>query len=127
MEIILDTNALSALADGNIDLAVKLDAVKKLFIPVIVMGEYRYGISMSKYRRNYENWLDGIVEDITILPILDSTSEFYSAICRKLKKAGTPIPTNDIWIAALALEHHLPIISRDQHLKKIDKLTVVPF
>lgn len=125
MDLIFDTNTLSAFADGDTTLLKNLENVSQIYLPVVVLGEYRYGVSMSKYRKNYEYWLDSSLNDFTILPVLDTTTKHYSLICKKLKLAGTPIPTNDIWISALAQEHQLPIITRDSHFKKVEKLNVL--
>jgi len=113
--MILDTNALSAFADGDEALLVQLEAAPRLSLPVIVLGEYRFGIRHSRYRRAYESWLTGAVADFEVLPILETTTEHYAALCQELKNAGQPIPTNDAWIAALCREHRLPVVSQDRH------------
>jgi len=123
--MILDTNALSAFADGDDALLAKLDTALELCVPVIVLGEYRFGIRQSRYRRSYEKWLDDALRDMAVLPILDSTAEHYAGICQELMKGGTPIPSNDVWIAALCREHGLPIVSRDQHFGAVTGLRLV--
>lgn len=113
--MILDTNGLSALAAGEPTLEPVLRKASQLAIPVIVLGEYRYGISQSRNRQQYEQWLKEHLQEFRILDIEDRTTVPYSAVRAELKKAGTPIPSNDVWIAALCRQHSLPLVSRDRH------------
>ena len=113
--MILDTNGLSALVEGEPSLEPVLRKAEHLAIPAIVLGEYRYGISHSRNRLHYQQWLQQYLPQFRILDIEDGTTIPYAAVRTELKKAGTPIPSNDVWIAALCRQHSLPIISRDQH------------
>jgi predicted nucleic acid-binding protein len=113
--LIIDTNGLSAMADGDPGLAAVLHNPSELAIPVIVLGEYRYGIAISRLRTRYEKWLRGLVLDCRILAVDDRTASEYAVIRGEQRKSGRPIPTNDCWIAALARQHSLPILSRDAH------------
>lgn len=58
----------------------------------------------------------------TVLAILESTTQFYATVRQRLKKQGTPIPENDIWIAALALEYNLPVLSNDLHFDRVQQI-----
>ena len=113
--MILDTNGLSALAEGEPALESILRKAAQVAIPVIVLGEYRYGISHSRYRKHYEQWLGQFLSAFRILEVDERTTVSYSSVRTELKKAGTPIPSNDVWIAALCRQHSLPIVSRDRH------------
>ncbi|HXX02374.1 MAG TPA: type II toxin-antitoxin system VapC family toxin [Candidatus Acidoferrales bacterium] len=113
--MILDTNALSAFIDGDTVLGEVLSQQQRAAIPVIVLGEFRYGIAGSKYRSSYEQWLDIHLGDFEVLPVTAETATAYASVRVALKRAGTPIPANDAWIAALALRHRLPVLSRDAH------------
>ena len=113
--MILDTNALSAVAEGDPVLAPLLQRAAQIAIPVIVLGEYRYGISHSRNRRQYEEWLTEYLRNFRILEVEEQTTIPYGAVRSELKKAGTPIPSNDVWIAALCRQHALPLLSRDRH------------
>lgn len=113
--MILDTNALSALAEGERSLAPVLREATLVAVSVIALGEYRYGISHSRDRLSYERWLTEYLPAFRILEIDERTTVHYAAVRGQLKKAGTPIPSNDAWIAALARQHLLPIVSRDRH------------
>ena len=120
--MILDTNALSALAEGDTDLEPVLRQAAQLALPVIVIGEFRYGISQSRYRSQYERWLSEYLPEFRILDVDERTATFYGAIRGELKKAGTPIPANDAWISALCRQHALPLISRDRHFDAVSGL-----
>jgi tRNA(fMet)-specific endonuclease VapC len=117
--VILDTNALSAAADDDPGLAAVLARAEQIALPVIVLGEYRHGIAQSRHRTSYENWLEGLLNDCLVLDIQEPTTHYYAEISRELKRKGkpipTPIPTNDLWIAALCRQHALPLLSRDRH------------
>jgi len=113
--LILDTNALSAVVEGDPVLAPLLRKATQIAIPVIVLGEYRYGISHSRNRRQYEEWLTEYLRNFRILEVEERTTIPYGAVRSELKKAGTPIPSNDVWIAALSRQHALPLLSRDRH------------
>jgi tRNA(fMet)-specific endonuclease VapC len=113
--MILDTNALSAAADDDPAVISLLARADQIAIPVIVLGEYRYGIAQSRNRTNYENWLIGLLTDCLALDINEPTTHYYAEIVLELKQKGKPIPTNDLWIAALCRQHSLPLLSRDHH------------
>lgn len=113
--MILDTNAFSAFADADEALLSVLDGTEELFLPVIVLGEYRYGISSSRYRTRYQQWLARDLQLFRVLEIVESTTVHYATIRSLLKTQGTPIPANDCWIASLAKEYRLPVVSRDMH------------
>lgn len=113
--MILDTNALSAAADNDPAVVVHLARADQVAIPVIVLGEYRYGIAQSRHRVGYENWLVGLLHDCMVFDVNEPTTHYYAEIVLELKQKGKPIPTNDLWIAALCRQHSLPILSRDRH------------
>ena len=123
--MILDTNGLSALAEGDAALEPIIRRAAQLAIPVIVLGEYRYGISQSRHRARYERWLVEYLREFRILDVDQTTTISYSAVRAELKKAGTPIPANDVWIAALCRQHSLPLISRDRHFDAVRGITRV--
>ena len=99
--------------DPGIDTAVA--ELPFLAIPVIVLGEYRYGIVQSRYRTKYERWLNGLVSVCEVLEVTEPTTIFYAVLQDELRRAGRPVPTNDIWIAALCRQHDLSLLSRDRH------------
>jgi tRNA(fMet)-specific endonuclease VapC len=113
--MIVDTNALSAAADADPGVIAILARSDQMAIPVIVLGEYRYGIAQSRHRATYEKWLTGLLHDCIMLDITEPTTHHYADITIELKRLGKPIPTNDLWIAALCRQHSLPLLSRDHH------------
>ena len=117
--MILDTNALSAFVDGDRSVAERLAGEGRAAIPVIVLGEFRYGIAASRHRSTYEGWLMEHVTDFDVLTVTEETAVRYAQVRAALKKSGHPIPANDAWIAALALQHRLSVLSRDEHFDSV--------
>lgn len=113
--MILDTNALSAAAEEHLGVMEIVAGVEQLALPVVVIGEYRYGIAQSRHKARYRRWLDGLIADCTVLDVTEQTTLHYATINVELRQAGKPIPTNDLWIAALCRQHGLPLLSRDRH------------
>lgn len=113
--MILDTNAVSALADNSQSIASVAGDVDTLSIPVIVIGEFRYGVLGSRYKKRYRAWLSQLLSVSRLLVIDEGTADEYAKVRHELRRAGTPIPSNDAWIAALARQHRLPVLSHDGH------------
>jgi predicted nucleic acid-binding protein len=121
LDMILDTNALSAAADDDPAVAAILAGVEQMAIPVIVLGEYRHGIAESRNRASYESWLTELLRDCLVLDVNEPTTHCYAEITLELKRRGKPIPTNDVWIAALCRQHSLPLLSRDRHFDLVPR------
>ena len=117
--MILDTNAVSALSERDPDIPAALKGQATLFVPVIVIGEYHYGISGSRKRQETEAWFNAFLQTTQTLHLTEETAQQYAVVRRKLKEAGTPLPENDVWIAALAMQFGLPLLSRDAHFDKV--------
>ena len=117
--MILDTNALSAFADGAPELAPIVKSNAPVAIPVVVLGEYRYGIAHSSRSHRYRAWLEDFVPSCRVLSITEETSVWYAQVRSELRKTGKPIPSNDFWIAAPSRQHHLPVLSRDAHFDRV--------
>jgi tRNA(fMet)-specific endonuclease VapC len=120
--VILDTNALSAFAEGSTLVAAALRSSVQPAVPVVVLGEYLYGIAHSTRRRIYETWLNRYLPTFRVLEITMGTAAEYAAIRSELKQAGRPIPANDVWIAALCRQHELPLLSRNGHFDYVRHL-----
>jgi len=121
--LILDTNALSAFIDGDAGVGTILLSQQRVAIPIIVLGEFRYGIAGSRHRKIYEEWLDGNLAGFDILPLSEATTLAYAGLRVALKKLGKPIPANDAWIAALSIQHRLPVLTRDEHFDSLPDVT----
>ena len=117
--MILDTNGLSAAADGDEATRLILSAASQLVLPVIVLGEYRFGIRQSRHRARYNEWLRQLIPACRVLLVDEETAGRYAEIRTELKVKGRPIPANDLWIAALTRQHALPLLSRDQHFDAV--------
>ena len=118
----LDTNAVSALFAGDEALEVLLSSDERLALPVIVVGEYRFGLIRSRYRRQLETLLDRLVAESELLLVDDQTTRHYAEVREALKRKGRPLPENDVWIAALAVQHRMPIVTRDEHFDHVEGL-----
>lgn len=125
MEVALDTNALSDFAAGSEALGHALLPFRSLALPVTVLGEYRYGLHGSKRQARLNEWLLELLPEVRILEITERTTAVYARVRHQLRAAGTPIPENDVWIAAVAIEHSLPLASRDKHFKLVRGLEVL--
>jgi predicted nucleic acid-binding protein len=123
MEVILDTNGLSAWLDGDEKLKLKLIDAPKVWLSPIVLGEYRFGIKASRHREVYELNLADLEMDIPTLPIDAATSASYAEIRQDLKKCGRQFPWHDVWIAAQAKQHGFGIVSRDGHFDFVQGIT----
>lgn len=121
--MILDTNGLSAFAEGESTLEPILRKAAQIAVPVVVLGEYWYGISQSRDRAQYEKWLAEYLPKFRILDVDERTAISYSLVRTELRRAGTPIPSNDVWIAALCRQHSLPLLSRDRHFDAVSGIT----
>jgi tRNA(fMet)-specific endonuclease VapC len=118
--MIFDTNAVSAFADADAGVMQRLQQLSTtISLPVVVLGEYRYGLKSSRQRSAREKWLDDLEANCPVLDITSETSRMYAEIRHELRLAGQPIPENDIWIAALARQHGLPVLSQDTHFDQV--------
>ncbi len=121
--MIIDTNALTSLLQGDSALRLVLNAGLGGVLPVIAIGEYRAGIAGHRRSEDLRAKLNSVITGSVILDIDRDTAEHYAAIRHQLKLAGRPIPPNDIWIAALARQHAMPIVSRDAHFDHVPSVT----
>lgn len=113
--MILDTNAISALLDGNQQMSQILRKDSKHHLPLGVIGEYLFGLQSSEYGKRLESLFRRLEADSEILYPDRQTANSYATIRHDLKKRGRPIPEGDLWIAALARQHKLKIVSHDTH------------
>lgn len=120
--MILDTNGLSAVAGNNSAVESILREVDEVAIPVIVIGEYRYGIRQSRNRMRYEQWLEEMIRRCRVLVMDVETTDYYAEIRGELKREGRPIPISGLWVAALVRQQVLPLLSRDHHFDYVPHL-----
>ena len=120
--MILDTNALSALVARDANLIHLLEESPRVAVTLISLGEYEFGMLGSLRKKELGKWLDAFLERAEVLSADRQTLPHYAAIRQELKHAGTPIPANDVWIAALVRQHRMPLVSRDVHFDQVKQL-----
>ena len=99
-----------------------LKAADELFVPAVVLGELSYGARKSgKVQVNLERIRD-FEAVVSVLPVNATTADHYGIVKEALRAKGRPLPENDIWIAAVAVQHGLPVVSRDEHFREVDGL-----
>ena len=125
--MILDTNALSAWADGHAAIEAPLRAADRLVVPSVVLGEYYFGIRQSRHRSRYQEWLARYLPLTEIAAVNAATADTYADIRLELKWLGAPIPSNDAWIAALARQHGLSVLSNDRHFDVVEGVRRIAF
>lgn len=119
-EMLLDSNIVINYLNGKIE----LNTTSNLFIPIIVVGELFYGAEKS--HRTEEN-KKNIIEFLTLCKIVNVdyvTAQHYANIKVHLKNIGRPIPENDIWIAALANQYEIPLVTNDNHFRFIPSIKI---
>jgi predicted nucleic acid-binding protein len=124
MRVTVDTNRLTDLLRGDARLAERLGVCEEVWVPLMVLGEIKAGFHGGTQRHRNEALLQRFLAKATVSVLLPGreTAEHYARIFVQLKRAGTPVPDNDLWIAALALEHDLTLITRDRHFERIAQL-----
>lgn len=119
---LLDTNIVIALFAGDTSVQEGLAASEEVFVPSIVLGELYYGARKSERVRLNLARIDAFAASSTVLGCETETAREYGRIKNLLRIKGRPIPENDIWIAAVAQQHQLRLVSRDEHFKEVDGL-----
>ncbi len=129
MKIMLDTNAYVGFKRNVVEIVEFIVGAELILFSPIVLGELMFGFrNGTRFKENMDdlnNFLQH--EAVELAKIGDLTSDRYSRIAVQLKRQGTPIPTNDIWIAAQTMEHGVELITSDQHFEKINGLVYSTF
>ncbi len=123
-DVLLDTNIIIALFNSETKIAEKLDKLNKVYVPCIVAGELYYGANASKSKAKNISKINLFLDNCSVLQIDNSTAHHYGEIKAILRKKGTPIPENDIWIAAISVQHNLTLITRDAHFKMVEIISI---
>nr|WP_323257003.1 type II toxin-antitoxin system VapC family toxin [Spirulina sp. CCNP1310] len=121
----LDTNIVIALFANEVQIKENLAQANAIFIPSIVIGELSYGARKSGRVEANLAKIDLFVGDSTILVCDTETARQYGDVKNQLRLKGRPLPENDIWIAALALQHDLILVTRDTHFQAVEILQTV--
>jgi tRNA(fMet)-specific endonuclease VapC len=124
VRVALDTNRLTDLFQGDTELADRLGKCDEVWLPLVVLGEIQAGFYGGSQQHRNEVLLRNFLMKPTvgILAPTRDTAEHYARLFVQLKRAGTPIPDNDLWIAALVLQHDLVLITRDRHFERVPQL-----
>ena len=125
--VLIDTNIYSHAMRGDPESVIVLQQASEIGICSISIGELLSGFKAGKKERDNRKELEEFLDAprVQIYAVDENTAEFYADILNNLRKKRTPIPTNDIWIAAVAFQHGLKLFSRDQHFKKVQGLILV--
>lgn len=125
--ILIDTNIYSRAFRGDSSVVDILRKQAEIGISVVSIGEllsgFKGGNRESENKKELEEFLDS--PRVVVYPIDDETADFYSEVLHNLRTAGTPIPTNDIWIAASAFQQGLRLFSTDEHFESVKGLSLV--
>jgi predicted nucleic acid-binding protein len=125
MKVALDANRYSDLCRGAEEVVEQVSKCERIYLPLIVLGELRAGFQAGTRGRENERALArflGSPRARLLLPD-EQTSHHYGALFAQLRRQATPIPTNDIWIAALAIQHNLVLLTRDAHFDHLPQLS----
>lgn len=124
MRILIDTNRYRDFCAGVSEVVVHLQTADRIFLPFVTLGELRAGFLCGTRARQNETTLTRFLNRprVALLYPNEDTTRHYAQIFRQLRRQGTPIPTNDIWIAALAEQHSLLLYSRDTHFDHLPQL-----
>ena len=127
MRLALDTNRYTDLCRGEASVIETVELADEVWLPFIVLGELRAGFAVGSQGPRNEAVLRRFLlkPGVGILYPGEQTTHHYANVYRQLRKQGTPIPTNDMWIAALALEHSLVLCARDAHFDALAQITRV--
>lgn len=123
-KILLDTNIIIEVLNGNKEIADKINKLPGFSICVIVLGELYIGINRIANKQKHFKILNDFLQLCTVIELNAETARHYGEIVAALYKKGKPIPTNDIWIAACAKQHGFTLITHDKHFKEMHEITV---
>lgn len=121
---LLDTNIIIAWLGGETAIANKIEKAEEVHIPIIVVGELYYGATFSTHVQKNIKEIKKVTSNYNVLLIDEETAINYGNIKTALRKIGKPIPENDIWIAAIARQYELIVVTRDNHFKKINSISL---
>ena len=127
MRVALDTNRYVDLCKGVAETVAILEAADVVVMPFVVLAELRAGFAHGRRQVENERILRRFLmkEGVAVLFADDQTTHHYASVYRQLRKQGTPIPSNDLWLAALVLQHNLALHARDKHFDHLPQLVRV--
>lgn len=122
--ILVDTNAYAAFKRGDAEAIAILRAADTIGLSAVVLGELLSGFALGAREADNRRELSEFLASprVSLLPVTEDTAGFYARVYQGLRRKGKPIPTNDLWIAATALQHGFAVFSYDRHFAEIDGL-----
>jgi tRNA(fMet)-specific endonuclease VapC len=124
-KIVLDTNISIKFLNGDKNIENIILKYHEVYLPVIVVGELVFGALNSSHPEQNLARHQKFIRCSILLTISEATANMYAKTRLTLKRKGKPIPENDMWIAAICIEHKLPLLTNDAHFKEIDQLNLV--
>lgn len=121
---LLDANVVIDLFRGDQRTISRISKIKVIAVPAIVLGELYFGANKSNQTPKRIDEIMHLQELVHILDITKSTARIYGEIKNQLRIKGRPIPENDIWIASIAKEHKLPLLTKDKHFESVEGIAV---
>jgi tRNA(fMet)-specific endonuclease VapC len=121
---LLDTGIVIEVFNGNKNVADKINGLSRFYISSVVLGELYVGINRVSNATKHLKKLNDFLQLCEVLDVDGITALHYGKIAAALYKKGTPIPINDIWIAASAIQHDFTLVARDKHFDEIDTLKI---
>lgn len=124
--VLLDSCAYTAFTHGHLGVQQALRRARQIYLNPVVLGELQYGFRWGSRREKNESVFEQFRSShrVDVVPIDEDTSGCYTELSLALRRAGRPIPTNDIWIAASALQHGLSVVTTDQHFLAIQQVVI---
>ena len=128
MKVCIDTNAYSAFKRGEKAIAELLEAADEVLVSTVVLGELYagFGLGALQHRNSRELRMFLDKPGVVVCAVSDEIAQHFGALLKVLRKQGTPLPTNDIWIAATALETGSRLVTLDGHFKSIPSMLIEP-
>lgn len=123
-KIAIDTNIAIGILNGHENVIVYLSNFDQIFIPVTVNGELLFGAHNSTKTEDNLSKFRQFISQCLPMPVTEAVAESYALIRIGLKKRGTPIPENDIWIAAICMANNIPLLTKDKHFAHIEGLVI---
>jgi tRNA(fMet)-specific endonuclease VapC len=127
VRVALDTNRYVDLCKGVPETVELVEQAETIVLPFVVLGELRAGFAHGRRQaENERTLLRFLLKDgVRVIFADDQTTHHYASLFRQLRKQGTPMPTNDMWLAALVLQHNLALHARDKHFDRLPQLVIV--
>ena len=127
MRIVLDTNRYRDFCSGDGEVVTRLETAEAVLLPFVVLAELRAGFAVGIRGRENERLLRRFLDKpgVDVLFASEATTRVYAELFRQLRAQGTPIPTNDLWIAALVVESDSSLYTRDAHFRQLPQLDVI--